>query len=153
MSAADNSLDMLDPAPHLVQFRGEPLEIRPLTIGKLPAFSRLVRPVIAEFAPGRNPGWESNDDLMIVELYELHGEEIIEAAALATGLPMEWIEGAQDTGDLLELVRAIIHANRDFFTRAVMAEARARAVAAVPEPSAEMAGSTPSSTSSGPDTR
>ncbi|MBE2235860.1 MAG: hypothetical protein IAE85_20385, partial [Anaerolinea sp.] len=45
MSADD--LDTLDPQPAVVQFRGERLEIRPLTVGQLPRFARLAKPIIA----------------------------------------------------------------------------------------------------------
>lgn len=145
-----DDLDVIDPAPRRVRFRGEDLELRPLRLGDLPAFSRLVRPVIAEFAGGRHPEWIDNDDLMIIELTELHGEAIIEAAAIATGRPAEWISAAESATELLDLVREIVEVNRDFFIRAMMAETRAQAPAHALPPEAD--GPTLSSTLSQPAT-
>lgn len=145
-----DDLDVIDPAPHRVQFRGELLALRPLTIGELPAFSRLVRPVIAEFLDGRHPLWAESDDLMIVELTELHGEAIIEAAALATGRPVEWIAAVENTAELLDLAHAVVEVNRDFFIRAMLAVQRAQAPARVLSAGAD--GPTPSSISLQPAT-
>lgn len=142
-----DDLDVLDPAPRRVRFRGEQLELRPVKIGDLPAFSRLVRPVIAEFSGNRHPQWDESDDLMIVELTELHGEAIIEAAAIATGRPVDWIAEVENAAELVDLVREIVEVNRDFFIRAMLAEraqAPARGLAAGED------GQTPSSTSSQP---
>lgn len=126
MADEADGLDMIDPAPALVRFRGEQLELRPLRIGQLPAFSRLVRPIVAEFTPGRNPDWVDSDDLMVLELTELHGEAIIEAAAIATGRPVDWIADVDSTTELVDLVRQIVEVNRDFFFRAIQAQLRAQ---------------------------
>ena len=145
-----DDLDVIDPAPRRVRFRGEDLALRPLRMGDLPAFSRLVRPVIAEFVGGQHPQWADNDDLMILELTELHGESIIHAAAIATGRPVAWIADVESTAELVALVQEIVEVNRDFFIRAMMAEMRAPAQA--PALSAGQDGPTPSSTLSQPDT-
>lgn len=145
-----DDLDVIDPAPRRVRFRGELLELKPLRLGDLPAFSRLVRPVIAEFVGGRHPEWIDNDDLMIIELTELHGEAILQAAAIATGESLEWIEGVEDTAELVALVQEIVEVNRDFFIRAMTAEMRAPTRA--PALSPERDGPTPSSTWSQPAT-
>lgn len=145
-----DDLDVIDPAPRRVRFRDELLELKPLRLGDLPAFSRLVRPVIAEFVGGRHPEWIDNDDLMIVELTELHGESIINAAAIATGRPVAWIADVEDTAELVALVQEIVEVNRDFFIRAMMAEMRAQAPAR--PVSAGQDGQTPSSTWSQPAT-
>lgn len=143
-----DDLEVLDPAPRHVRFRGETLELRPLRLGDLPAFSRLVRPVIAEFLGDRHPEWDGNDERMILEISELHGESILAAAAIATGRPVEWIEGSGSTAEILALVQAIVEVNRDFFTRAMLAEVRAQAPA--PALPTGTDGQTPSSTSSEP---
>ena len=57
MSADD--LSLLDPPVQQVTFRGERLEVRPLVLGQIPCFSRMVRPVVAEFFGGRHPAWLS----------------------------------------------------------------------------------------------
>ena len=143
-----DDLDVIDPAPRRARFRGEMLELKPLRLGDLPAFSRLVRPVIAEFVGGQHPQWADNDDLMIIELTELHGEAILEAAAIATGRPVEWISAVENTAELLDLAHEIVEVNRDFFIRAMMAEMRAQAPARVLPAGPD--GQMPSSTSSQP---
>lgn len=145
-----DDLDVLDPAPRRVAFRGEVLELRPLRLGDLPAFSRAVRPVIAEFAGDRHPEWEDNDERMVLDMAELHGEAIIAAAAIATGRPAEWVAAADNTADVLGLVRAIVEVNHDFFIQAMMAVIRPAPAAAAAEPAATKApdGPRPSSTSS-----
>jgi len=112
MSADD--LDTLDPQPAVVQFRGERLEIRPLTVGQLPRFSRLVRPVVDDFVAG-NEAWSLSDDVMVAEVMEKHGEAIIEAAALACGRPVEFIAGNRNAAELLDLAHRVVEVNRDFF--------------------------------------
>lgn len=127
-----DDLDILDPAPLAVRFRGEVLELRPLRIRDLPAFSRLIRPVIAEFIGDRHLEWADNDDLMVIDLIDLHGDAILQAAAIATGRPLEWIEETDDSAELVDLARGIVEVNRDFFIRAVLAAMRAQELARVP---------------------
>lgn len=119
MSADD--LNLLDPPVQQVTFRGERLDIRPLVLGQIPRFSRLVRPVVAEFFGGRHPAWMSNDEIMCDELFELHGEAIVEAVAIAARRPVEFIAECDNASELLVLARAVIEVNRDFFSRAVRA--------------------------------
>ena len=145
---AGEDLDILDPQPGVVQFRGERLEIQPLTIGKLPAFSRLVRPIVAEFLGGKHPEWEADDNVMVVELLELHGEGILQAAAIATGKQVEFIEGNQNSAELLALAYKIVEVNRDFFIRAMKAVRSVHSLAQSQPASVD--GQTPSSTLSAP---
>lgn len=124
-------LDVIDPAPRIAHFRGERLELRPLTLGDLPAFSRLVRPVVEEFFAGRHPDWQDDDTLMAIEMLELHGESIIEAAAIATGKPAAFIAEGKGPAELLDLIRAIVETNRDFFLNLVrVTQSRRRSRAA-----------------------
>jgi hypothetical protein len=143
-----DDLDILDPQPVVVQFRGERLEIRPLTIGALPAFSRLVRPIVAEFVGGKHPEWKADDDAMVMDMLELHGESIVQAVAIATGKPVEFISGNQDSAELLMLAYKIVEVNRDFFIRALKSVLFAQSQAQ--NLLASAGGDTPSSTLSGP---
>ncbi|MCH6484242.1 hypothetical protein MMG85_11805 [Pseudoxanthomonas sp. LH2527] len=143
-----DGLDILDPQSGVARFRGEQLEVQPLTLVQLPRFSRLVRPVIAEFLQGRHPAWLEDDTVMVLELLELHGESIIEAAAIATGRPAEFIGGNRNAAELLDLARVIVEVNRDFFIQAM----KSVKFAPGPAPSlpASADGQTPSSTLSAP---
>lgn len=170
MSGGD--LDILDPAPGVVQFRGERLEIRPLTIGMLPAFSRLVRPIIAEFHGGKHPAWNADDNAMVIDLLEGHGEDLITALSIAARKPVKFIAGGAASkprwwprlawalacrlvpplrpatpAELIDLARVAVGVNRDFFTLALRSLIAAQAEARAP---GSTHGQTPSSTSSRP---
>lgn len=127
-----DDLDILDPQPVLVEFRGERLEIRPLTIGKLPKFMRLARPII-DAAVGRGEELPDEDAAiidMIVGLIADHGEAAIEAAALVTGKPAAWIEEG-NPAEFPGLVRAFIAANKALFDQRIAPQAVGPAVPAV----------------------
>ena len=140
MSADD--LDILDPQPAVVQFRGERLEIRPLTVGQLPRFARLAKPIIAGLLDSAlDDTAESGLIDVLLDVVGDHGEAAIEATALVTGRPVEWLE-AGNPAEFLALVSAVFQVNRDFFTHQVVP------VLATLRPSAAGAGPMPSSSSS-----
>ena len=151
---AGENLDILDPAPVIAQFRGKRLEIRPLTIGKLPAFSRLVRPIISEFLSGKHPSWEESDDVMALELMELHGEAIAQALAIAADTSVRFLVGGASFkprwcppllwaiackvfpplrpgpfAEFIRLAHVVVGANTDFFIRAMKAARFAQSLA------------------------
>lgn len=133
-----SDLDVLDPAPIEATYRGERLAIKPLTIGQLPAFTRFVRPIVDEFNRGHE-AWNTDDDSMVMDMLALHGEGIVQALAIATGKPADWIAAGTDPGELLALCMAAVQANRDFFIRSVRASLHALAIqqaSAVVPPSA-----------------
>ncbi|MDH5832172.1 hypothetical protein QFW80_16765 [Luteimonas sp. M1R5S18] len=115
-----DDLEVLDPAPVEVVYRGERLEIRPLTLGAMREFSGLVKPLMAEFVGDRNPSWLVSDDAMLIEVLETHGEALFRAAAIATGRPVEFISGGESITDMVTLATAIVRVNRDFFWRAMV---------------------------------
>lgn len=94
-----------------VNWRGESRTITPIKVGKLPAFARAIGPVF-DALPGA--GGTINFGALISE----HGEAVIEAASLATGIPRAELDDAE-LDEFMELVAAIIEVNRDFFTRRV----------------------------------
>ena len=145
---AEDGMDLIAPATVPVQFRGEVLTVAPLVVGKLPAFSRLVRPVVADFFSGQHPEWLSSDDAMFNDIMELHGEAVIEALAIAVDRPADFIGGTQDAAELLALARTVVEENRDFFIRAVRASQIAQAK--LQSPPIDGAGPTPSTSSSEP---
>lgn len=113
-----SELDVLDPAATTVTYRGELLEIRPLTIGQLPKVVRLARPIIEQlFGAGDAEGDAAADDVaVLLEVIAEHGEKVIEVAAVVTGRPLAWLSGG-DPAEAIELARAIYSVNRDFFDR------------------------------------
>lgn len=124
-------LDALDPAPVVVEFRGERLEIRPLTIGQLPKFMRLARPII-EAVVGRGDALPDDDGGLIdllVGLVADHGDAAVEAMAIVTGKPVAWLEAGSPT-EFPALVRAIIAANKALFDQWIAPQAVGPAVPA-----------------------
>ncbi len=114
---ATDSLDILDPAPAVVQFRGERLEILPLTIGQLPKFVRLARPIINALMD--SPVDDSPDAGLVdvlLDMVDRHGDAAIAAASLVTAKPVAWIE-AGDPAEFVALAQTIVRVNRDFFTQ------------------------------------
>lgn len=119
-----DALDVLEPQARSVSFRGEGLEIRPLTVGQLPRLVRVARPVIdALFSQHAAPEMPNEGepvdhdtlDLML-DLIGNHGDAVFQAAAIAIGREPEWVaEG--DLAEFAELATAVIEVNRDFFVR------------------------------------
>lgn len=117
-------------------YRGESLSITPLTVGQLPRFARAVRPVFAALAgliasPSLGDGAGGGGDLgielpveQLLQMIDQHGEQMIEAAAVAIRKPAEWVAAGTPV-EFMELVRKIIEVNADFFGRAVTAQAGA----------------------------
>ncbi|AAF83329.1 hypothetical protein XFUD_02190 [Xylella fastidiosa] len=138
-----DTLDLLDPPTHLVPFRGESLHIRPLTIGQLPQFVRLTRPLLDALLDVPLDTLPQADAALLDALLTLiaeHGDAVIAAAALLTDKPIEWIQ-AGDPAEFITLVQAIFAVNRDFFTHRLTAQR------GTPVPLANGTGPIPSNTS------
>lgn len=121
---ADNDLDILDPTGRNVTIAGRTVSIVPLTIGQLPRFARAIHPAAPMLA-----GYE---DIAWLALIAEHGEALIEAAAVATGIESKEIESLAPDEFVL-LCGAIFEANVDFFVRRLapaMERASDRVVAA-----------------------
>jgi hypothetical protein len=109
---ADNDLDVLDPTGRNVTIAGQSLTVKPLTIGQLPRFVRAIRPAWPQLA-GHGEEESAPDWLTLVAE---HGEALIEAAAVATGMESKEIE-ALAPDEFVVLCGAIFEVNIDFFVR------------------------------------
>ncbi|MCW5230132.1 hypothetical protein [Verminephrobacter eiseniae] len=115
---------------------GEPLAIKPLKVGQMPAFLRAITPVMRQIG---------SDGIDWLALFGERGDDLLTAVSIAIGKPRAWVdELAADEAVLL--AAKVIEVNADFFTRTVMPRldglfAQASTVAA-----AATAGSTPSNT-------
>lgn len=119
MTDTVDSLDVLEPRPIGVSYRGETLEIRPLTVGQLPKLVRAARPVIdAVLALDALPEEDNAGALvdLVLDLVEQHGESVLAAAAICSGKSEAWIEGG-DTAEFIALAQKIFEVNRDFFVQ------------------------------------
>ena len=129
-----SDLDALVPQAVDLVIDGEPLAIRPLKVGQLPAFLRAITPVM-QYLGGDGIDW--------LALFGERGDDLLTAVSIAIGKPRGWVD-ALDADEAILVAAKVIEVNADFFTRTVMPRldgliAQTSAVAAT-------AGSTPSST-------
>lgn len=134
MGTAMSDLETLIPQAAELVIDGEPLAIKPLKVGQMPAFLRAITPVMQQIG---------GDGIDWLALFGERGDDLLTAVSIAVGKPRAWVdELAADEAILL--AAKVIEVNADFFTRTVMPRldgliAQTSAVAAT-------AGSTPSST-------
>ena len=141
MGTAMSDLETLIPQAVELVIDGEPLAIKPLKVGQMPAFLRAITPVMQQIG---------GDGIDWLALFGERGDDLLTAVSIAVGKPRAWVdELAADEAILL--AAKVIEVNADFFTRTVMPRlngemggliAQTSAVAAT----AATAGSTPSST-------
>jgi len=117
-----DGLDVLEPVATTVTFNGKELKLSPLKVGQIPAFARHIRPQLGSAMTGKI------DVVAIMGLLADSGDNIIEAVALASGVPAD--ELRDTTPDkLIELAIAVVKVNADFFkgrlTPAILAAVKA----------------------------
>ena len=137
MVTAMSDLEALIPQAVELVIDGEPLAIKPLKVGQMPAFLRAITPVMQQIG---------GDGIDWLALFGERGDDLLTAVSIAVGKPRAWVdELAADEAILL--AAKVIEVNADFFTRTVMPRldgliVQTSAVAAT----AATAGLTPSST-------
>jgi len=94
---------------------GRDLTLRPLTIGQLPGFARALKAALPAIAALMEDG-RKVDAEAIADLIAEHGENVLEALAIASRLPRADVD-ALDPVAALELVAEVLAINRDFFVR------------------------------------
>ncbi|KLJ02820.1 DUF6631 family protein [Luteimonas sp. FCS-9] len=146
----DNALEVIEPATGPATYRGETLDLRPLTVGATPRIVRLARPVInslldLEALPDEDEGaWID----LALDLIEKHGDAVFQAVALAVGREPAWIEGG-DIAEFVDLCRGLYEVNRDFFVRRLAPLLQERAAARA-KAAAKHRGTGPTPSSSSP---
>ena len=105
-----NDLNTLIPQGIELVIDGEPLAVKPLKVGQLPAFLRAITPVMQQLtAP----------EIDWLDLFGRHGDDLLSAVAIAVAKPRAWVdELAADEAVLL--AAKVIEVNADFFTRTVL---------------------------------
>ena len=136
MGAAMSDLETLIPQAVELVIDGEPLAIKPLKVGQMPAFLRAITPVMQQIG---------GDGIDWLALFGERGDDLLTAVSIAVGKPRAWVD-ALDADQAILLAAKVLEVNADFFTRTVMPRldgliAQTSAVVAV-----TTAGSTPSST-------
>lgn len=99
----------LPPVPVTLVIGGERLDLTPLRVGDVPAFARAVQPVAASLSA--SPDW--------LALLALHGEAVIDAVAIASRRPSEWVTSLA-IDDAVRLAEAVFEVNADFFIQRVL---------------------------------
>ena len=99
----------LPPVPVTLVIGGERLELTPLKVGDVPAFARAVQPVAASLSA--SPDW--------LALLADHGEAVIEAVAIASRRPIDWVAGL-GLDEATRLAEAVFEVNADFFIQRVL---------------------------------
>lgn len=124
MATATDDLEVLDPPGQKVTVAGRSVTVRPLTIGQIPRFARAIRPAA--------PLLTGDQDIDWLALVAEHGDSLIEAAAVATGIESKEIESLPPDEFVL-LCGAIFESNVLFFVQRLapaMERASDRVVAA-----------------------
>jgi hypothetical protein len=140
MGATMSDLEALIPQAVELVIDGEPLSIKPLKVGQMPAFLRAISPVMQQLTAS---------EIDWLNLFGERGDDLLSAIAIAVGKSRAWVdELAADEAILL--AAKVIEVNADFFTRTVIpkldglfATVKLPPLMAV---AGETAGSTPSST-------
>ena len=137
MGNAMSDLETLIPQAVELVIDGEPLAIKPLKVGQMPAFLRAITPVMQQIG---------GDGIDWLTLFGERGDDLLTAVSTAVGKPRAWVnELAADEAILL--AAKVIEVNADFFTRTVIPKLDGLfGQVKLPPIVKAVAGSTPSST-------
>jgi hypothetical protein len=103
-------LETLIPQAVELVIDGEPLAIKPLKVGQMPAFLRAITPVMQQIG---------GDGIDWLALFGERGDDLLTAVSIAVGKPRAWVD-ALDADQAILLAAKVIEVNADFFTRTVM---------------------------------
>ena len=99
----------LPPVPMTLVIGGERLALTPLKVGDVPAFARAIQPAAVSLSA--SPDW--------LKLLALHGEAVVEAVAIASRRPPEWVRDLE-IDDAVRLAESVFEVNADFFIQRVL---------------------------------
>lgn len=105
-------LDVIQPAATSASFNGRAITIEPLKVGQLPAFARAVKPISG--AIGTLIGGGGMDAIALMDMIGEHGESVVQAVSIATGVPVEELNSATPD-QLVDLAAVAMKVNADFF--------------------------------------
>lgn len=114
-------LDVLEPAFVEVSYRGERLQLRPLTIGAVPRLVREARPVINALLDAPWLGGEGAEGAFlegVLSLVEEHATSACRAVAVCIDREVEWVQGG-NVAEFFDLAAKVLEVNRDFFTHRI----------------------------------
>lgn len=104
---------MIEPAIEVqsvaVNVAGEQINVQPLKVGQVPAFARASKGILQDLD-------KLNGAEGIMELLADHGDDLIAAVSVATGMPVNLVQ-ALAMDEFVSLATAVVQVNADFFTR------------------------------------
>jgi hypothetical protein len=106
-------LNVIQPEATSATFNGKQITIEPLKVGQLPAFVRAIKPISGQIA-AMATGGAKPDMFTIMDMVGSHGDNVIEAVSIASGVPVEELKGAT-LDQLIDLGFAAFKVNADFF--------------------------------------
>jgi hypothetical protein len=116
-------LDVIEPEPVKVPFGAGFVALSPLTVGRLPAFARALRPMAGAL---ERLDLEALDARGVLDLLADHGEHLLDAVSIATGIERSEIDRCDHVA-IVGLIAGVIKVNADFFGRSLrplLAQAR-----------------------------
>lgn len=112
MTAKTDEFSVITPIAESVHFRGSAVSVSPLKVGQLPRFARAIKSIDSAAFGAVIDG----DIDGIVTLFADHGEAMIDAVAIASGVPADTIADS-DLDEVVRLAAVIVRVNSDFFAR------------------------------------
>ena len=131
-----SDLEVLAPTPRKVAFRGEAVEVLPLQLRQLAAFTTATRPIMARVftAVGLlEEGATLHVGAVLFDLLEQDAASLCAALAIASGRDEDFIGGGT-LAEVADLAEVVVEVNHDFFARRLPAllERARPAIAAMP---------------------
>ncbi|WP_435014692.1 hypothetical protein [Xanthomonas arboricola] len=154
MSADD--IDVITPPSRVITFRGEQLEVAPLTLAQIGPFIKATRPIIGRViiaASLAGAGATIEVAALMMDVLEQDADAFAKGGAIVAGKPEAWIADAS-LADAAALVEAFVELNEDFFGQRLPSLMRAagKAIEAVGMTQAQPDGQISSTSSSPGDT-
>lgn len=104
-----NELEQFSPTPMVLMAGGRSVEITPIRVRELAAFTRAVQPLVRAVGSGGD----------IAALLAEHADAVIEATAVGARLERGFVEGLA-LDELYDLADAVLAVNLDFFMRGLL---------------------------------
>lgn len=116
-------LEVLEPSAVEVLYRGDRLQVRPITIGSVPRLVSEARPVINALLDATWLTGDGGGDGAFLEgalnLVEQHTDAACKAVAICINREADWVQGG-DVAEFFDLASTVLEVNRDFFTRRIV---------------------------------
>ncbi|NIJ91875.1 hypothetical protein FHT12_000533 [Xanthomonas campestris] len=147
-----DDIDILTPPTRTITFRGEQLEVTPLTLAQIGPFMKATRPIIGRVIVAASlvsAGATIEVAALMMDVLEQDADAFAKGGAIVAGKPEAWVGGAS-LADAAALAEAVVELNEDFFGQRLPSLMRAagKAIDAVGVTQAQAVGPTLSTSSS-----